>query len=230
MLGEGMAKGARKMAYIEDVIGFLSPNAVEMMRQITAKSPTPTLGYEDIFGFDTFRSFIGQNALSIIHCDMETSGGILETKRIADYAYRFGVRTMFHQAGSPVGAMASVHCACTLRDFVCRENHAMDIPWWEDLVTGIEKPQIRNGCYTVPEKPGLGVDLNEEAVRKYLRDPQYLYKPGYFEPTPEFDRPMSKEEAVQKRIISRNGIWNGHNGPWIHLDEEGTLVNRADPR
>jgi L-alanine-DL-glutamate epimerase-like enolase superfamily enzyme len=230
MLGEAMAKGARKMAYIEDVIGFLSPNAIEMMKQITAKSPTPTLGYEDLFGFDGFRPFINQNAVSIIHCDMETSGGILETKKIADYACRFGVKTMFHQAGSPIGAVASIHCACTLRDFICMENHAMDIPWWEDLVTGIEKPLIKNGHYNVPEKPGLGVELNDEVARKYLREPQYLSKNGYFEPTPEFDQLMNREEAMKKRIISRNGIWNGHNGPWIHLDEEGNLVNRADPR
>jgi L-alanine-DL-glutamate epimerase-like enolase superfamily enzyme len=230
MLGEVMAKRSGKMAYIEDVIGFLSPNAVEMMRQITSKSPTPTLGYEDIFGFEGFRPFINQNAVAIIHADMETSGGILETKRIADYAYRFGIKTMFHQAGSPVGAVASVHCACTLRDFVCMENHAMDIPWWEDLVTGIDKPLIKDGHYTVPEKPGLGIELNDDVVKKYLREPKYLHKAGYFDPTPEFDQPMSKEEAVQKRIISRNGIWNGHNGPWVHLDEEGNLVNRADPR
>ena len=64
----------------------------------------------------------------------------------------------------------------------------------------------QDGHYTVPERP-----------------PQYVYKAGYFEPTPEFDRLLTKEEAVQKRIISRNG-------PWAHLDEEGKLVNRADPR
>jgi L-alanine-DL-glutamate epimerase-like enolase superfamily enzyme len=230
MLGEAMAKKSRKMAYIEDVIGFRSPNAVGMMKQITEKSATPTLGYEDIFGFDGFRPFISQNAIAIIHCDMETSGGIMETKKIADYAFRFGIKTMFHHAGSPIGAMASVHCACTLRDFVCMENHAMDIPWWEDLAAGIEKPLIKDGCYTVPEKPGLGIELNDEEARKYLRDSQYLFKAGYFDPTPEFDQIMSREEAMNKRIISRNGIWNGHNGPWIHLDEEGNLVNRADPR
>ncbi len=106
----------------------------------------------------------------------------------------------------------------------------MDIPWWEDLVTGIQKPFIKDGCYSVPEKPGLGVELNDEAAKKYLREPQYLFKAGYFEPTPEFDQSMNREEAMKKRIISRNGIWNGHNGPWVHLDEEGNPVNRADPR
>lgn len=226
-LGEAMAKPRRKLAYIEDVIGYGAPNAVEWMKQITAKSPTPTLGYEDLFGLSGFRPFIVQNAVSIIHPDMETSGGLMETKKIADFAYRYGIKTMFHHAGSPVGAMASVHCACTIRDFLCMENHAMDIPWWQDLVTGPEKPLIKDGCYAVPEKPGLGVELNDEVVQKYLREPKYLYKAGYFEPTPEFDQPIDWQEAIKKRII---GGYNNHGGPWVHLDEEGNLVNQVDGR
>ena len=74
-----------------------------MMTEITAKSPTPTLGYEDLFGLSGFRPFISENAVSMIHADMETSGGLMETKKIADYAYRYGIKTMFHHAGSPVG-------------------------------------------------------------------------------------------------------------------------------
>jgi len=225
-LGVAMAKPRRKLAYIEDVVAYSAPNAVEMMAQITAKSPTPTLGYEDLFGLSGFRPFISENAVSIIHPDMETSGGLMETKKIADYAYRYGIKTMFHHAGSPVGAMASVHCACTIRDFVCMENHAMDLPWWEDLVTGPAKPLIKDGHYTVPEKPGLGIELNDDVVRKYLREPKYLSKAGYFEPTPEFDQPIDWQDAINKRIIGGYHV----NGPWVHLDEEGNLVNTADQR
>lgn len=225
-LGVAMAKPRRKLAYIEDVIPYSAPKAVEMMAEITAKSPTPTLGYEDIFGLSAFKPFISENAVSIIHPDMETSGGLMETKKIADYAYRYGIKTMFHHAGSPVGAMASVHCACTIRDFICMENHAMDLPWWEDLVTGIEKPLVKDGHYTVPEKPGLGIELNDEVVQKYLREPKYLSKAGYFEPTPEFDQPIDRQEAIQKRLIGGYHV----NGPWVHLDEEGNLVNSTEGR
>ena len=91
----------------------------------------------------------------------------------------------------------------------------------------IDKPLIQDGCYTVPEKPGLGVELNDEVVQKYLREPKYLYKAGYFEPTGEFDQPIDWQEAIKKRII---GGFNNHGGPWVHLDEEGNLVNRSDGR
>jgi L-alanine-DL-glutamate epimerase-like enolase superfamily enzyme len=225
-LGEAMAQPRRKLAYIEDVVPYNSPQAVEMMTQITEGSPTPTLGYEDLFGLSGFKPFISEGAVSIIHPDMETSGGLMETKKIADYAYRHGVKTMFHHAGSPVGAMASVHCACTIREFLCMENHAMEIPWWEDLVTGPAKPLIKDGQYTVPERPGLGVELNDEVVQKYLREPKYVHKAGYFEPTPEFDQPVDWQEAINKRIIGGYNV----SGPWVHLDEEGNLVNRVETR
>ena len=58
---------------------------------------------------------------------------------------------------------------------------AVDIPWWEDLVTGIEKPIVKNGFVKVPETPGLGVDLNEPVVRAHL-----VKDTGYFDPTPEW--------------------------------------------
>jgi L-alanine-DL-glutamate epimerase-like enolase superfamily enzyme len=216
-LGEFMADSKYSLEYIEDVVSFRSFNAVNINKAITAGSPTPTLGFEDIFGFEGFRPFIEENAIDIIHPDLLTSGGMIETKKIADYAHQFGIRTMMHCAGSPVGTMAMVHTAATIADFISLENHALEIPWWSDLVAGIEKPIIQNGIIKVPEKPGLGVELNDEVVQKYLREPEHLYKSGYFEPTPEFDQPLHWQEALDKKII---GGWAGM-GPWWHIDENG---------
>jgi L-alanine-DL-glutamate epimerase-like enolase superfamily enzyme len=86
-----------------------------------------------------------------------------------------------HYAGSPVGFLASVHCAAATQNFLCLEHHGVDVEWWEDLVTGIEKPIVQDGYAKVPEAPGLGVELNEDLIR------EHLLKPGYFEPTPEWD-------------------------------------------
>jgi L-alanine-DL-glutamate epimerase-like enolase superfamily enzyme len=57
----------------------------------------------------------------------------------------------------------------------------VDVKWWEDLVSGIEKPIVQNGHVKVPETPGLGIEPNEEVIK------EHLYEPGYFEPTPEWD-------------------------------------------
>jgi L-alanine-DL-glutamate epimerase-like enolase superfamily enzyme len=175
-------------------------------KQITEATTTPTLVGEDIFALDGFRDLIDNHAVTAIHPDIETSGGLLETKRIADYAEMAGVRVAMHHAGSPVGGFAGYHCAATFgNNFLAMENHALDMPWWQDLVTGIPKPIVDKGYVSVPEKPGLGLELNDSVVKEHLR------RPGYFEPTPMFDDP----------IIS--GFRPG--GPWPHYDEEGKWCN-----
>lgn len=101
-----------------------------MMKQITSGSPTPTQGYEDLFALEGFIPFIDERALDIVHPDMATSGGLIETKKISDYADIFGIKTMIHQAGGPFGAIAAVHCAA-LDNFISIENHCLDIPSWQ---------------------------------------------------------------------------------------------------
>lgn len=180
----GKAMEQYSLAYIEDVISYTRQNSIQLNKMVTEGSPTPTLHGEDLFSIETFRPWVENHAVDIIHPDMETSGGIIETKRIAEYANMYGIPVMFHFAGSPVGCMASVHCASLVDDFISMENHAVDVPWWDDLVTGVEKPIINRGMYTVPETPGIGVELNEEVVK------EHLITPGYFEPTTMYDKPM----------------------------------------
>lgn len=222
-LGEHMAESAHSLAYIEDVVHFTNFDAVNINRKITDRSPTPTLGFEDIFSLENFAPFIQSGAISIIHPDLLTSGGMIETKKIADYADRHGIKTMMHCASSPIGTMANVHTAATIREFISLENHALEMPWWGDLVTGVEKPIIQQGgVIPVPEGPGLGVEFNEEVAEKHRRDPKYLpFDPGMFGPTPEFDQPMFMEEAREKGLI---GSYHGSDWPWWHINEEGEYV------
>jgi L-alanine-DL-glutamate epimerase-like enolase superfamily enzyme len=176
-------------------------------KTIADATTTPILTGEDIFGLDDgFRPLIENRAVDAIHPDIETSGGLYETKRIADAAEAAGIQVAMHHAGSPIGGYAGYHCAATFGpNFLAMENHALDMPWWQDLVTGVPKPIIDKGYVAVPERPGLGLELNDNVVREHLR------RPGYFEPTPIFDDP----------IVS--GFRPG--GPWPHYDEEGKWCN-----
>ncbi len=195
-----------ELAWLEDPI---SDRDWRGLKQISDAAVLPILTGENLYCVEGFRDILENKAVDIIQPDMETSGGILETKRIADFAAEYGVPVVFHHAGSPVGALASVHCAATLRNFLVMENHAVDIPWWGDLVNGVPKPIVNKGYIQVPESPGLGVTLNDEVVKEHLR------YPGYFEPTPEYDRPI-----VEMNIYQR--------GPYPHIVEDGTVENVPD--
>ncbi len=110
---------------------------------------------ESLFGLEEgFRALIDHRAVDIVHPDPLTSGAIRETKRIADYASMNRLQTAIHFAGPPVGCMASVHMAATLKDMLAMENHAVDIPWWGDLVNGPSKPIVDHGYIAVPDTPG----------------------------------------------------------------------------
>jgi L-alanine-DL-glutamate epimerase-like enolase superfamily enzyme len=69
-----------------------------------------------------------------------------------------------------------------------KRSTGVDIPWWEDLVTGIEKPIVKNGFVKVPETPGLGVDLNEPVIRGHL-----VKDTGYFDPTPDWNQERAND-------------------------------------
>jgi L-alanine-DL-glutamate epimerase-like enolase superfamily enzyme len=157
---------------------------VEAHKAVTDAIGVPTAAGEELYLWEGFRPFIEQRAIDIIHPDLLTSGGMAETKRIADYAERYGLPTALHFAGSPIAFMANLHTAAAIPSFVALEHHGLDLPFWRDLVTGLPDNYLQDGYVSVPEVPGLGVDLNLEGIRANLRAPS-----GLFEPTDEWNTP-----------------------------------------
>jgi L-alanine-DL-glutamate epimerase-like enolase superfamily enzyme len=174
----GRALQKFNMAWLEDMVPW---SYTAHLKQITDAVDVPILTGEDIYLKEPFIELCRTHAVDIVHPDLATSGGILETKKIGDAAQEFGVPMAMHFAGSPVSCMANVHCAAATENFLALEHHSFDVPWWGDLVDGVEKPIVNKGYIAVPEKPGLGITLNEEAVK------QHLLEPGYFEPTPQWN-------------------------------------------
>jgi L-alanine-DL-glutamate epimerase-like enolase superfamily enzyme len=175
-LGKGLEK--YNLAWLEDMIPW---QYTDLLKQIAAAVDTPILTGEDIYLKEPFIELCRNHAVDMIQPDLMTSGGILETKKIGDAAQEYGVPMVMHFAGTPVACMANVHCAAATENFLVLENHSVDVPWWGDLVDGMEKPIVNKGFITVPDKPGLGVTLNDEVVK------QHLLEPGYFEPTPQWN-------------------------------------------
>ena len=180
-LGNALEK--YQLAWLEDMIPWFYH---DKWRQITEAINTPTLTGEDIYLKEEFIKLIDSQAVDMVHPDLASAGGILETKKIGDYAEEKGIAMALHFAGTPISFMANVHSAAATENFVALEHHDVDTPWWEDLVKGIEKPIVKDGFVHVPDAPGLGVDLNEDVIKDHLRDGE-----KYFPPTPEWDKDQS---------------------------------------
>jgi L-alanine-DL-glutamate epimerase-like enolase superfamily enzyme len=177
------------LAWMED---FIPWNYTELWKKITDAIEVPTLTGEDIFLKEPFEVLCREHAVDIIQPDLATAGGILETHKIGDMAEEYGVPMAMHMAGSPVSCMANVHCAAATSNFLVLENHSVDNAAWGDIIDGVAKPIANKGYIPVPEGPGLGFTLNEEAIKKQIRDP------GYFEPTPQWDN----KERINDRLWS----------------------------
>lgn len=176
-----LAKALQKynMAWLEDMIPWQYP---DLLKKISDAVDVPILTGEDIFLKEDFIRLARMGAVDMVHPDLATSGGLLETKKIGDACMELGVPMAMHFAGTPVSFMANVHCAAATENFVALEHHSVDVPWWEDLVQG-QKPLFKKGFANVPTAPGLGVTLNDEVVKEHLHKDH----PGYFLPTPEWN-------------------------------------------
>ncbi len=182
-LGKALEK--YNMAWLEDMIPWQN---TALWKKITDAIDVPTLTGEDIYLKEPFVELAKNHAVDMLQPDLMTAGGILETKKIGDACQEFGVPMALHMAGTPIACMAAVHCAAASENFLVMENHSVDVPWWGDMVNGVEKPIVNKGYITVPEGPGLGIaSLNDELIR------QHLQEPGFFEPTTEWDRERSND-------------------------------------
>ena len=175
-------------AWMED---FIPWQYTDLWKKITDAIDAPTITGEDIYLKEPFETLCREHAVDIIQPDLATSGGILETHKIGDMAQSYGVPMAMHMAGSPVSYFANVHCAAATENFLVLENHSVDQPNWGDIVDGVEKPIVNRGYTSVPDGPGLGFTINEEALKKQVRD-------GYFEPTNQWDT----NERINDRLWS----------------------------
>ena len=176
-----------KLAWIEDMAPWMYTDHYVRLRNAAA---IPVCTGEDIYLKEDFEKLIKAGAVSVIHPDILTCGGALELKKIADIADENGVAVAVHMAESPVGCMAALQTAAAMPNVLALEFHSVDVPWWQDMVTGIPKPIFENGFIKVPDKPGLGFDdLNEEVLREHI-NPQI---PGDFEPTDAWDKEFSND-------------------------------------
>ncbi len=186
----GKALDKYRLAWLEDMVPW---QYTEQHKTITDTLETPTTTGEDIYLLDSFKPLIDVHAVDIIHPDLASSGGLLETKRIGDYAEEKGIAMAMHQAGTPVSFMANVHCAAATQNFLALEHHSVDLPWWEGLVKTTDgRKLIDMGYAPVPlTAPGLGIELVDEEAKKHLHPSDT----GYFAPTKEWDEKRSHDRT-----------------------------------
>jgi L-alanine-DL-glutamate epimerase-like enolase superfamily enzyme len=137
--------------------------------KLTEESPVPILTGENLYKRQGFMPFILNQGCHLVQIDIPKAGGLLESKKIADLAELFQIPVCAHIASTPVGAVASAHCAAAIRDFRAQEfaPGRLSPEEWERIII-YDGPVIKDGKYRILEKPGLGLELNENFIRGHL--------------------------------------------------------------
>jgi len=170
------------LAWLEDLVPWQYTDQYVRLRNATA---TPICTGEDIYLKEGFMKLIDAGAVSVIHPDLLSAGGMLESKRIADYAAQYGVGVAMHMAESPIACMAAAHTCASFEHFMALEFHSNDVPWWQDMVNYAPGGRIvDNGWINVTDAPGFGIaSLNDEVLREHLN----AEAPGLWMSTEEWD-------------------------------------------
>ena len=169
------------LAWAEDLIPWQLTEQYAILRRSTT---TPICTGEDIYLKEGFRPLFEAGGVAVIHPDLLTSGGILENKKIGDFAQEYGVAMAVHMAESPIACMAAVHSVASTENFLALEMHSVDVPWYDDIAIGLPKPLVKDGYIELLDKPGLGIDdLNDELLKEHIHPDV----PGIWEDTSAWD-------------------------------------------
>ena len=143
----------------------LLPDDVEGYRWLRDRSPIPIAAGEEECGRHSFRPLIENRALDVYQVDL-SHNGFTDAMYIKQRVEEIGARLCNHCYTSPVTVAASLHWLSTCRDAFLFEDCVEDSPLRHELT--LERVQAEDGIITVPDRPGLGVTLNEDFVKSRL--------------------------------------------------------------
>ena len=144
---------------------------VEAYKFLTQSTSTPICTGENIYLAYGFRRLLEMGAVDIIMPDLQKAGGLGEGQRIANLSNLYYVPFAPHMVASYLGAMASCHCCASVPNFMILEwqTYFHTNPMFKEIVT-FDGPMVEDGFIPLSEKPGIGVEINEEGMRKYADD------------------------------------------------------------
>lgn len=149
---------------------------IAALRQVTQATRVPIATGENHYMRTQFHELLEAEAVNIVAPDLQKAGGLLEGRRIADLAEMYYVAVAPHNISGPIGTMASAHVCAAIPNFLCLEWHAAGVPFFDELVKGADEPMIKNGYISVPDRPGLGIELDEEVAYKYRKRDEAFFE------------------------------------------------------
>lgn len=141
------------------------PESIDALADVRAHSPVPITAGERWFEPMRVLEALNKKAIDILQTDVSHFGGLGETKRIAHLAHHHMIPVAPHNPVGPVMNAMTLHASVAIPNFSIFETVSVDVPWRKELVR--ETLEFEDGYILAPTAPGLGVEINEEACKRY---------------------------------------------------------------
>jgi galactonate dehydratase len=151
---------------------------IEATAQVTRQSRIPIATGERLVGRNQFRELFERRACHIIQPDLSHCGGLWEARKIAAMAETYSMAVAPHNPNGPIATAAVVHFALATPNWLIQEAIASDVPWRNEVI--VNPIEVVDGSIAPPTRPGLGIDVDEQAAAKYPFKPEAMQR--YFHP------------------------------------------------
>jgi L-alanine-DL-glutamate epimerase-like enolase superfamily enzyme len=160
------------LMWLEDPV---PPENIPCVGRVQRNTRTPIATGENHYLRLDFQRLITEAGLGILAPDVQKIG-LWEGRKLADMADVHYVNLTFHNISGPIGTMAGVHLSAAVPNFLALEWHAASVPFFDSLVKNADKPMIQKGKISVPDRPGLGIELDFDVAYQHRKPGE-----GFFE-------------------------------------------------
>lgn len=171
----------------------LPPGNLEALADVRRRSRIPIAAGERLYSRWDYVPFFAAKAADFVQADVIHAGGILELRRIADMAEAHYIPCCPHNPCGPVANAATLHVAAVSNNVMRLETMATDVSWRKEVAK--EDTSFEDGQLMIPNTPGLGVDIDIEALAKYPFKPREL---RHYDGTLTDIRPKDSEYIFKK--------------------------------
>ena len=151
-----------------DILWFeepLPPDNLPGLAEVKRQVRVPIAAGERLYNRYDYRDFFRHGCADFVQPDVSHAGGIMELRKIAAMAECHHIPLCPHNPSGPVANAATLQLAACTPNFLFMETMTTDVPWRSEIAH--EHVRFKNGCMSIPELPGLGVDLNEDNIHDH---------------------------------------------------------------
>ncbi|WP_245322280.1 MULTISPECIES: galactonate dehydratase [unclassified Mesorhizobium] len=175
------ASASTALAYIDALAPYrpmfveepLPPGETGALAQLVAKSRVPIATGERLIDRPEFDDLFRARAVDIVQPDICHCGGLLEARKIAAMAEAVSVGVAPHNPLGPIAGAAALHFAVSTPNHLIQEEMVGAVPWYFEVVKG--PIRMIDGCWQVPDAPGLGVEVDEAVADRHPYRPEVMH-------------------------------------------------------